>query len=89
MKSLCIHYFIPQLGEDESSLNGYLIPKPAHGVKLDLVKTTFPIKGASRFRALCKYNREKVFLDLTKDDQLIPDFNNKIILKVELAEITQ
>lgn len=49
METVCIHYFIPQQGETENELNGYLIPKPVNGLKLDLVKATFPLKGAFRF----------------------------------------
>lgn len=37
METLCINYFIPQHGEDESNLNGYLIHKPDNNLWLDLV----------------------------------------------------
>ena len=85
MDSVCIHYFVPELGETEAELNGYLIPRPPNGVSLDLVRSSFPLQGARRFRALCKYNKERVFLDLVRDDQLVPDFNGRIVLKVALG----
>lgn len=32
MDNICIHYFMPDIGENENELNGYLIPKPNNGL---------------------------------------------------------
>lgn len=88
-----VRYFIPEDGDEELHPNVFLAPKPRQPGSpptLQAIRDSFPLPGHYHFRFKSPLfpgaDREKgamaVWMDVTKDNQPVPTWQNGIIAKV-------
>ncbi|MCQ2817140.1 MAG: hypothetical protein MJ252_07735 [archaeon] len=77
-----IYYFIPEDREDESKMNVFMIYKPYKEVRITDIKENFPVPGEYYFRFKFDYNGKNVWIDFNNANSQLPQFEQKIIMKV-------
>ena len=77
-------YFVPEDGENENSLNMFVIMKAPAKVTLADIRREFPMPGEYHFRFQYAYKSSdcKVWLDLCSEESTVPLFDNEIRVKV-------
>ncbi len=82
MSYTLVYYFIPEDGEDQKLLNTFGIPKSLNRIKIEDIKLNFPLKGEYIYRVKIKHKKEYIFIDVIEENEVLPSYDNKIILKV-------
>lgn len=58
------------------------IPKASEKLTLSDIKQGFPLPGSYIFRFKSRYNKTAVFMDVLKESDRLPHFDQKIVMKV-------
>jgi len=77
-----VQYFIPEDKDDQEKYNAYVIYKDVDSIRISDIKSNFPLPGNYYFRFKFKFGSQNVWIDHTKEDGVLPKFENKIIMKV-------
>ena len=81
-----IFYYIPEDLDDMQIPNAFAIPKDKSEVTLTDIEKFFPLEGQFQFRFQYKHGDAVVWLDLNNKKVKVPQFNEKIVMKVTRKE---
>ena len=77
-----VFYIIPEDLDDIQIPNAFAIPKDKNDITLTDIEKYFPLEGKFQFRFQYKYSDSIVWLDLNNKKVKVPQFDEKIIMKV-------
>ncbi len=77
-----VQYFIPEDKDDEDKYNAYIIYKNIDSLRLSDIRSNFPLPGEYHFRFKFKFNNQSVWIDHSKEEGVLPKYDNKLIMKV-------
>ncbi|CAI2383064.1 unnamed protein product [Moneuplotes crassus] len=77
-----VFYYIPEDKDDLKIPNAYAIPKDVNEITLNDIESFFPFKEKFHFRFQFQHGDQVVWLDLNKKNVKVPQYKNKIIMKV-------
>jgi hypothetical protein len=77
-----VQYFIPEDREEQEKPNAFIVYKEINSLKIQDIKDNFPIPGDYHFRFKFKFQGKNIWIDFNNPDQVLPQFEGKIIMKV-------
>ena len=77
-----VFYVIPEDLDDLQFPNAFAIPKAMGDITLSDIESFFPLEGQFQFRFQYQYTDAVVWLDLNNKKVKVPQYNDKIIMKV-------
>ena len=81
LKYTLILYYIPEDKDDLEIPNAFAIKKPLSEVRMNDIRSCFPIEGDYHFRFKYKLNNQIVWMDISNPNNKLPIFENTIFIK--------
>merc|ERR1719258_820167 len=82
-KPILIYYHVPGDGDEADPPNAFPVLKAGGQVKLQDIRTKFPLPGSYHFRFKMKFGETScVWMDVTNEESQVPMYDGKVVAKV-------